>query len=226
MSHLCLDTHGQMLTLILGNDSGIQAVYSQPANNRHSESLVTALDGLLGQSRQTKNDLESVAVVSGPGSFTGLRVGLAFAKGLALGLGLRLLAVNSLEALAYSAGSEAGLLSPMIDAKKNQIYAALYEAIDGGVRKLREPVAVAPAEWIRSLSPGTRLLGSGVDICLALLSDENRSDFIIDELMAPSPTGLFQLAMEKYRAREFVAPEELEACYLRPADAVLKTRRR
>jgi len=224
MVGLCIDTSGPSLTLALWHQGHLLAAQTEAAEKRHSDMITEVLGTLLNKTGLKTNDIEVIAVVNGPGSFSGLRVGLAFAKGMSLGLGCRLLALNALEALAFSAGAGAGLLSPVIDAKKSQIYAALYELSPDDFRTLKEPMAVAPADWMQSLPEGARLLGSGVDICRALLSPRNPSQYVLEGLQAPTPVGLLRLAERKYRAGPFTSPEELEALYLRPADAVLKAK--
>lgn len=116
----------------------------------HSQRLLPLLDSLMSGAGVALDSLEAVAVVNGPGSFTGLRIGLATAKGLAWGLGLPVAAVSTLEAAAYNAyapglGADA-LLCPVLDARRGEVYCALYEAGEAGPKELWPAMALAPGE--------------------------------------------------------------------------------
>lgn len=117
-----------------------------------------AIESLLAEAGLERGDLEAVAVPAGPGSFTGLRVGAAFALGLCRGSGVPLHAVPTLEAVAEAyAGPEDGRVCASIDARRGRRFAALYERRDGGWRRLAGPVDAGP-EGVAELAGGARVV--------------------------------------------------------------------
>lgn len=136
----------------------------------HSELLLPHLAVLLEQARVAKHDLEGVAVSLGPGSFTGLRIGLSTAKGLAYALGIPIAGVSTLAALAYQCPAAGAIVSPVLDAQRGMVYNALYEWEDGSLQELVAPRLVAASALAEELAAAHRpawLLGDG----LSLLAD-------------------------------------------------------
>ena len=130
MNILALDTADQVLSAALETGNGI--FYTETdAGARHSELLMECADGLCKTAGLNPADIGLAACMKGPGSFTGLRIGFSAAKGLCLALGIPLLAVPTLDCLAYPFSEWPGLVLPAIDAKKGCFFAALYR---GGTR--------------------------------------------------------------------------------------------
>jgi tRNA threonylcarbamoyladenosine biosynthesis protein TsaB len=228
MTGLCIDTSGKMLTISLWDDGGIIAARSEEASCRHSDLMVEFMNSLLGPRGLSVTDIRAIAVTNGPGSFTGLRVGVAFAKGLAMGLGAKLLALNTLEALALSSSvGDVGLISPMLDAKKQQVYTALYDVSVFPARVILEPRAVEPGGWIANLPSGTAVLGSGAAAYRHLFMDAGRGGLrLLTEPEEPTAAGMIKLARRLMAEGKYIDAEKLDACYLRPADAKPKSGRK
>jgi tRNA threonylcarbamoyladenosine biosynthesis protein TsaB len=123
--------------------------YTLDVRAPHSERLMGAIDRLLTDAGWTVRDLEGLAVSVGPGSFTGLRIGLSTVKGLALALGIPVAAVPTLDAMASLLPFAALPVCPVLDARKREVYASLYRWDSGGMRRVWDYVAVAPAELAR-----------------------------------------------------------------------------
>lgn len=133
----------------------------------HGGSLLSELDRALDVASLAVSDVDVFVACSGPGSFTGLRVGLATTNGLAWALGRPATAFGSLEALALSETSPPGLVSPVIDARKREVYAALFRRSRSTIEPLLAPVAVDPHHWrerVAACCPGepVAFVGSGV----------------------------------------------------------------
>lgn len=111
-----------------------------PAEPGHAETLLGRIGAALAAGGFALRDVDLLVFGRGPGTFTGLRIGLATAKGLALAFGTKLVGVSSLEALALSAGAP-GLVAPLIDARRGELYAALYEIVARGGAPAASPVA-------------------------------------------------------------------------------------
>jgi tRNA threonylcarbamoyladenosine biosynthesis protein TsaB len=109
------------------------------ADDHHSEVLLTVIERLLSLAKMAVRDIDLLACTTGPGSFTGVRIGIATVKGLALATGKPIVGVSTLEALAMNLSFSSRLLCPLLDARKNQVYAGLYRIGEDGL-----PVAVTP----------------------------------------------------------------------------------
>jgi tRNA threonylcarbamoyladenosine biosynthesis protein TsaB len=134
LTGLGIDTSGDVLSVaLLRNDESYYA--EMDAGLRHSERLMAVIDGLLAMAAAKPTDLDFVACLGGPGSFTGLRIGLSAAKGLSTALGIPLYTVPTLEAAAAARSSWPDTVLPLIDAKKNRWYTAAFK---GGVRRCED----------------------------------------------------------------------------------------
>jgi tRNA threonylcarbamoyladenosine biosynthesis protein TsaB len=157
-------------------------------------------------------------VTRGPGSFTGLRVGLATVQGLALATGVPVVAVSTLEALALQAAADA-VVAPMIDARRGEVYCAVYRVADGRPTVLAPEAALAPGEAARRIEGDCLLIGSGVPVyeeeLVAVLAD--RAVLVPPDLHALRAASVGRLALR--RIGEAVPAEELIPRYLRDADA-------
>ncbi len=148
-----------------------------------------------------------IGVVIGPGAFAGVRVGLAFARGLCLGTSARAVGVTSLQALAASVG-ERRLIAPVFDARRGQVYAALY---DENLHELVAPFVAAPQDAAARLAhDGVMLAGSGA----AMVSSFLQGDMAISETTMIDPIALARLARDAAEPSSPPAP-----LYLRPPDA-------
>lgn len=137
MRRIALDTRGPVLGIAAARGDEILRFRELPPGFRHIENLTPALEELLCELEWTAPSLDALVVAAGPGSFTGLRVGMAAAKGLSLASGAPLVSVDSLEALATSEAladpSFRGLVVPVIDARKARLYGAIFEQQGPGV---------------------------------------------------------------------------------------------
>jgi tRNA threonylcarbamoyladenosine biosynthesis protein TsaB len=186
----------------------------------HSERLVPAVDFLLGRLALGVGDLAGVAVAVGPGSFTGVRVGLATARGLARAAGIRATGVITLEALARCrpVPPEGTWVCPWIDAGRGEVYAAAWESRDGDLVERVAPSVSRPEAWLRSLPPGVRarFRGDGAEAWDALLREGRGGG----ELEGPGPWFLARTVarLGEIRLRAASPPPALPL-YLRASDA-------
>jgi tRNA threonylcarbamoyladenosine biosynthesis protein TsaB len=161
---LALDTATSILSVALNTEEGTW-FFEADAGLRHSELLMDAVETLMAAADLPKDKLEGVVCMKGPGSFTGLRIGFAAAKGLALSLGIPFAAVPTLDCLALSSPVWPGFVLPLIDAKQNNFFTALYrggrrlsDLMDAGVSRIagvvREALAEAPPGERRLLLTG------------------------------------------------------------------------
>lgn len=192
---------------------------------QYSDQLMGYVDFLLSRLGVGIADVETFAVAVGPGSFTGLRIGIAAAKAFAQGLEASAVGVSTLEALAWRFRDVGGRVAPMVDARRQQVFGALYQ-VDGKSPVLLQAETVAPpADWLNGLpaepclfvGDGAQMYASTVAACRPegrLL----RTDNVI-------LTELCQLAFRRVLQGETCTAAQLTANYVRPSDAELSTGR-
>jgi tRNA threonylcarbamoyladenosine biosynthesis protein TsaB len=192
------------------------------AGRGHAERLLAGVSALLERARLGLRDLDGIAVSIGPGRWSGLRVGLASAKGLAVATGLPLFPVPTLEALALSARDGARLVCPMLDARRAEVYAALFR-LGAGRERLLDDTAGPPdalARTVRDLAAGDAILfvGSGAVAYAEDVSDVmgGQALFRSRPLPAPLPAALSAIAHELAAASPRGADlASIEPLYLR-----------
>ncbi|MBQ7678208.1 MAG: tRNA (adenosine(37)-N6)-threonylcarbamoyltransferase complex dimerization subunit type 1 TsaB [Lachnospiraceae bacterium] len=168
MKIIALDSSGLVASAAILNDDIVIAEYSVNFKRTHSETLLPMLDEIMRMTEQDISEADAVAVAAGPGSFTGLRIGSATAKGLGLALDIPVIAVPTTEGLAYNLWGAAGLICPLMDARRHQTYTGIYAFdADGAICELREACAVDVNEIFSDLNerkePVT-FLGDGVPV--------------------------------------------------------------
>ena len=143
MSILAIDTASSVSSVAVASEGKLRAEVTIEAGRTHSETLLSHIEGALSFAGVERSALRGVAVSIGPGSFTGLRIGLATAKAIAYGLGIPLVGVSTLAALALAVPVSDVHTLALMDAQKGNAYAGLYEWRDGSLHEVR-PVRVAP----------------------------------------------------------------------------------
>jgi len=224
---LGIDTSTRLAALALfEQEKGLIAESRFGLSLAHSETLMPNLDVLLASVGMTLPDLSGIAVARGPGSFTGLRVALATAKGLAFATGIPIYPVSTLEAMTYPHAFSAITLCPMLYARKNEVYAALYRPDSGRLVTVLSESALHPRELMDRIEGPVLFLGNGSDHYRSLI-DECLGDaayFVPPSLSLPSAVSVCELALQQY-VRPGVAPPDAASVtplYLRPSEAELK----
>lgn len=167
MPLLALDTATLVSSVALASKDRLLAELTLQIKKTHSERLVPNIEQLLAMAGCGRDGLEAVAVSIGPGSFTGLRIGLATAKALAYALKIPLIGVPTLAALAYGCPVPGALLAPTMDAQKGNIYFALYRWQDGALAEIAPPSfqsAAAVAGQLAARGEPGLILGEAVEL--------------------------------------------------------------
>lgn len=184
----------------------------------HSSHLSVLMNQLLENTLHTLQDVAAVAVSDGPGSYTGLRIGAAAAKGLCYALDIPLLAVSTLQSLAYqvarvTARPEQFLYCPMLDARRQEVYAALYRP-DGTEVQAPAPLILDANTLAEQMAHHSLLFfGSGAAKFQALLADDSRAGFLAG--IEPSAVSVGALALGAYQRQEFRSVAYYEPFYLK-----------
>jgi len=193
--------------------------YTLDISLTHSERLMGTIDRLLTDAGWTVRDLEGLAVSVGPGSFTGLRIGLSTVKGLALALTIPIAAVPTLDAMATLLPFAALPVCPVLDARKREVYASLYRWDGADMRREWNYLALAPADLARRLDEPVIVLGDAADQV-----DSPHARRIRPPRRGPSPAAVGFLGHSRLATGDTIAPAALVPIYLRPSEAELKRR--
>lgn len=133
---LSIDSSSKVATVALLKDNVVLGEYVLNDKKEHSQILMPLIDELLKECGITIDDIDGYVVSKGPGSFTGLRIGMATIKGMSFGSNKPYISISSLDALAYSVSSFNGIICPIMDALRENVYTALYKSIDGNFTKI------------------------------------------------------------------------------------------
>ncbi|HET7875010.1 MAG TPA: tRNA (adenosine(37)-N6)-threonylcarbamoyltransferase complex dimerization subunit type 1 TsaB [Methylomirabilota bacterium] len=192
----------------------------------HSERLMAVVDRLLQDCGWEPKHVEGLAVSVGPGSFTGLRVGVATAKGLALALGVPVAPVPTLDAMAALLPFADAPVCPILDARKGEVYLSRYHWNGSAMERDWDYLALPPEAAARRLEPPVIVLGDGVPACRPYLDRHGPGIRTAPAAQSlPSPAVVGQLGHAMLEAGQGVSGDQLTPLYLRPSEAELKARR-
>jgi len=186
----------------------------------HTRSLTQLVERVLADAGLAITDVEGLAVSIGPGSFTGLRVGLALAKGIAFAGGVPIAPVSTLEALAWAAGAAPGeTVCAALDARKQEVYAAFFAMTADGPRRETPDEALRPAALAARLRPGCIVVGDAADVYGAVLGERS----VLRPFATHHPRGgvVARLGWQRLLAGGAEPIGPLEPVYVRPPDAEL-----
>ena len=171
---LAFETSAKAGSVALLDEQKLLGESYQNTGLTHSQTLMVMAEDLLKQCGKTVADITAVAVAEGPGSFTGVRIGVAAAKGFAWGGQLPCYGVSTLEAMALTMGAYDGLVVPVMDARRSQVYNALFEINQGRITRIREDRAISLAELaeeLQTLQKPIFLVGDGSNLCYNTLRE-------------------------------------------------------
>ena len=189
----------------------------------HSERVIPLLDEILKSKGMAIKDIDGIAVSIGPGSFTGIRVGVSTARGLAQSLDIPLVGIPSLDGLAFGMGASGEVVCPMIDALRGEIYTALYE----GRKRLTPHQLIGVENWLERLKDKKEtilFLGEAVDIYENLIKDslKKKAKIVEKEKRYASAARVAQLGLEKFVLGEGKKYDQVFPLYIRRPEAEVK----
>ena len=223
MKILALETSAKAVSAAVTENGKVLCSGYQDTGLTHSRTLMPIVEHILKNTGLSMSDIDAVAVAAGPGSFTGIRIGVAAAKGLAFAADKPAIGVSTLAAMARNVSFCDGLVICAMDARRNQIYNALFEAKDGRLTRLTEDRAIALADLAEELRDDPRpktIVGDGAGLCFEFLRNEE-----IPCRLAPAHLRMqnaMSVALEAEAAAAEGTPasaQDLQPIYLRPAQA-------
>lgn len=220
---LAFETSAKAASVALLEDGRLLGESYQNTGLTHSQTLLVMAEDLLKQCGRTVGDITAVAVAEGPGSFTGVRIGVAAAKGFAWGGELPCYGVSTLEAMAESLGIYQGYVCPCMDARRSQVYNSLFYVNQGNIQRLREDRAIALADLageLKELTEPVFLVGDGSALAFRTLSAQIPKLVLPPEhRMHQRAAGVAILAAKKIAAGEPGDGNALTPNYLRLSQA-------
>ena len=212
---LAFETSAKAASAALLDGNKLLAESYQNTGMTHSQTLMVMAEDMLKQCGKTASDVDAVAVAEGPGSFTGVRIGVAAAKGFAWGREIPCYGVSTLEAMAESLGIYDGYVCPVMDARRSQVYNALFEVNRGKIVRIREDRAISLddlAEDVKNLEKPVFLVGDGSNLCYNTLLER------VPALVLPPEHRMHQRAVGVglIAARELTAGVPGDAASLTP----------
>ncbi len=216
---LAIETSGRVGSIALGERGEIVAQEDFPHGLKHAAEIIPIIDRLCRSKNWGPTDLEQLYVSAGPGSFTGLRIGITLAKTLAFATGVKLVAVPTVRALAENAPAEVNQLVIVLDAKRNQIFTARFERIaDHWVE--REPAHLDSLTTMLEKSPRpVHLLGEGIPYHEKFVNADPTVVITPPELWSARAVAIFKIGMEMASRGEFAIPDQLSPIYIRKPEA-------
>ncbi len=225
MKILSIDSTAKVASAALLSDATLLAETTVRIGRSHSETLLPMIEGLLAMTGIRPEEIDLFACAAGPGSFTGVRIGVATVKGLAFGRGVPCAAVSSLEALAENLVPLPGILCPVMDARREQVYQATFRYEEGKLLRLCPDRAIAIrelSEELRAAYPGEaiRLVGDGCAVAAAGLREAGLDPLLPPEgLAVQSAAAVGRCAARMAAAGQTVTDAALAPVYLREPQA-------
>jgi tRNA threonylcarbamoyladenosine biosynthesis protein TsaB len=221
---LHIDTGGNTCSVALSDGDQLLAIKESDQERTHAAQLTLLIDALMKESSLGFTDLTAVAVSMGPGSYTGLRIGVSTAKGICFATGLPLIAVSSLQSMCYGAlqqefpgknqflSAPEALLCPMIDARRLEVYTALFDLSCNQV-EATQAVVIDETSFSRYLdSKHVLFFGSGSDKVMGII--KNKNAFFMPKF-ATSASSMINLAWEQFQLKKFADIAYFEPYYLK-----------
>ncbi len=218
---LALDSTAEVSTVAICENEKLLSEITINTGNTHSQTLLPAVEQSLKLAELSFDDIDAFACSTGPGSFTGVRIGVSTIKGIAYGKNKPCVPISTLEALAYNLIGANGMICPVMNARRSQVYNAIFKCENGTLTRICNDRAISIAELDSELS-GIKypifLCGDGYDIT----SDgfkSTKNEFVPLKYRYQSAYSVAQVALKKLEKGEFVSDLEIVPIYLRPSQA-------
>ena len=221
MKILSLDTTAKVLSMAICEDERLIAETTLNTGNTHSETILVVLDELLSKSGLAVKDIDLFACSSGPGSFTGVRIGVSFIKGLAFGTSKPCAGVSTLEALAYNLKDSRGIICPVMDARRSQLYNALFRSDGKSLKRICPDRLISAAELeseLASYNKDIYFCGDGYDIAKNEISHP-KAKTVNRSHTYQSAYSTAQIALANYQKGGINTDSTLTPTYLRASQA-------
>ena len=221
MKILSVDTATKSCSVAVIDDKAVISEYTVNHQDTHSKFLMGMIHTILNICHLTAKDLDGFAVTIGPGSFTGLRIGLSAIKGLALATDKPVVGISTLEVLAYQIFGSDKLICPMMDARRNEVYTARYHFKNQKLESKQLPQAVSPDKAIENINEPSIFVGDGAALYQDLIKNTLGPMAVFTNFtqyyIRASTVG--QIAMHRFMSNDIDDVSLIEPFYIRQSDA-------
>ena len=221
---LAIETSGTCGSVSLVAPGHCIAEYSLCSKTTHSRRLLAGIDWIMSEAGIDWPQINGIAVALGPGSFTGLRIGLSTAKGLAMASCAPLLGIPTLDALAYQLFATPHQICPLLDARKQEVYTAFYQGDSNGLpHRTSEYMVITPEKLAEKITAPTVFIGEGLTVYGEYLEEKLGKLALLApaEVFAYRAASVGMLAIERWRAKDFLSPAKTVPIYVRLSEAEL-----
>ena len=219
MKILGIDTSSEFLSIALSEDKDIIAEEAHLLDRQHSSLLVPKISAMLRKAAISIRDVDAFVIGLGPGSFTGLRIGVSTVKGFGIATGRPCVGVPSIDALALNAGKAAKTIVPVIDAKRKNLYSVIYKEENGRIVRKSNYLLLGVDKLMKKVKGPAVFLGSGLGLYRKEIQRFNKKALFLDEgYWYPRAGNLIRLA----RIRKDAKLTALQPMYLYPKDCQVK----
>jgi tRNA threonylcarbamoyladenosine biosynthesis protein TsaB len=212
---IAIDTASPAVSVALADGTGVVASLAVMRGRRHVETLIPAIEQLLAHAETSYNEVTAIAVDNGPGLFTGLRVGVATAKALALALNVPIIAVSSLTILAYECAKHHRNAELMcaLDARRKEVYMQRFRVVDGVVNVVSNPACLSPNDALTTITDNENT----IIVADSQLGSGSFPNYVLFDAF-PKADVLARIATAPNAAQLAILPDHLELLYLRAPD--------
>lgn len=224
MKILAIDGSGVAASVAILEDEKLVAEYTINYKLTHSHTLMPMIDEICHMVQEDLSTIDAIGVTSGPGSFTGLRISAGTAKGMALGLEIPIVAIPTLDAIANNIPYTNHIICPIMDARRNHVYTALYKWEDEILTRLTDHLVIPMDEVINRVNEQDEkviFMGDGIDVYKETISSSlgDKAYFAPPSLRLQRASTIAILAMERFKAGDTVSHMDFAPTYLRPSQA-------
>lgn len=222
MKILAIDTSGVAASAAIVDNGKLLAEEVLNYKLTHSQTIMPLVDDVCKKTDTVLETIDYIACSEGPGSFTGLRIGAATAKGLALGLSKKIITVPTLDVLAYNVFGTENIICPIMDARRNQVYSAFYSWEGSSLVRVSDYMAEGIdyiIEKANEFGKKVIFLGDGVPVHKSKLEENENFMFVPASLMIQRASSLAVAAKRKAEKGEMIPGSEFEIMYLRKSQA-------
>ena len=223
MKILGIDTSSPSGSVALLNEDRVEFEKLLDGSPAFSDKLLTGVDAVLNHSKTNLNEIDGFVITTGPGSFTGLRVGVSLLKGLILATEKPFASINTLDAYAETVQPGSYAICPVLDARKKQVYTALYNSHNGQCSKTTSDQVIAPRDLCEQINSPTAFVGNGLEVYREIFTSSLKDNFVADvptkKITVAASAGL--IASRDLKNNLQYDLDQLTINYVRPSEAEL-----
>ena len=224
MRILAIESSAVTASVAILEDDTLVAEYTINHKMTHSQTLLPMIDEIFSMVQLKPDDVDVIAVSKGPGSFTGLRIGAATGKGIALALDKKMVAVPTLAAMAYNLYGDSRYICPVMDARRKHLYTGLYRFNGGKLEVVSKQCLIPYEELVDMLNKKNEnvvFVGDGIDVAGAYIKDNLKCEysFAPAHIKTQRASSVALAAMDMAKAGKTISSDEMKPDYLRPSQA-------